>query len=72
MKTKQNTEAGHDMREEYDFASMKNGVRGKYAKFFDQTAITVLLDADVAQIFPDSHSVNEALRTLGAGAAQGE
>lgn len=43
---------------------MKGGVRGKYAKAFDQTATTVLLDFDVAEVFPDSQSVNEALRTL--------
>ena len=61
---KHGIKANDDMREEYDFASMKGGVRGKYAKAFDQTAITVLLDSDVAEIFPDSQSVNEALRTL--------
>ncbi len=64
MKTKKDIKANDDMREEYDFASMKGGVRGKYAKAFDQIAITVLLDSDVAEIFPDSQSVNEALRTL--------
>ena len=64
MKTKQNTDIGDDMRDEYDFASMKGGVRGKYAKAFDHTAVTVLLDSDVAEVFPDSQSVNEALRTL--------
>lgn len=64
MKTKQDTEDVDDMREEYDFANMKGGVRGKYAKAFKKTATTVLLDSDVAQIFPDSRSVNEALRTL--------
>ena len=46
------------------FSSMKGGVRGKYAGAFDQTAITVLLDSDVAKVFPDSQAVNEALRTL--------
>jgi hypothetical protein len=64
MKTKHDTEANDDMRDEYDFASMKGGVRGKYAKAFEHTATTVLLDSDVAEIFPDSESVNEALRTL--------
>ena len=52
------------MREEYDFANMKGGVRGKYAGAFEKTAVTVLLDPDVAEVFPDSQSVNEALRTL--------
>jgi len=64
MKTKHDIEDNDDIREEYDFASMKGGIRGKYAKAFDQSATTILLDSDVAEIFPDSQSVNEALRTL--------
>jgi hypothetical protein len=64
MKKKHDIEADDEIREEYDFASLKGGVRGKYAKAFDQTATTILLDSDVAEIFPDSQSVNEALRTL--------
>lgn len=64
MKTKHDIEANDEMREEYDFAAMKGGVRGKYANAFEHTATTVLLDSDVAEIFPDSQSVNEALRTL--------
>ncbi len=64
MEPNQNTESDDDMREEYDFSSMKGGVRGKYAGTFEKTAVTVLLDPDVAKVFPDSQSVNEALRTL--------
>lgn len=64
MKANQDIENGDDMREEYDFANMKGGVRGKYAGAFAKTAVTVLLDSDVAKVFPDSQSVNEALRTL--------
>lgn len=64
MKQKQDIEESDDMREEYDFSSMKGGVKGKYASAFENTAVTVLLDSDVAKIFPDSQSVNEALRTL--------
>jgi len=64
MKQNQNIEEDDDMREEYDFSSMKGGVRGKYAAEFKKTTITVLLDSDVAGVFPDSRSVNEALRTL--------
>jgi len=44
---------------------------GKYAKAFDQTATTILLDSDVAEIFPDSQSVNEALRTLARALRKG-
>jgi hypothetical protein len=64
MKPNQDTEKNDEMREEYDFSSMKGGVRGKYAGAFEKTAITILLDSDVAKVFPDSQSVNEALRTL--------
>lgn len=64
MKSNQDTENKDEMREEYDFSSMKGGVRGKYAGAFEKTATTVLLDSDVAKVFPDSQSVNEALRTL--------
>lgn len=64
MKPNQDTENNDDMREEYDFSSMKGGVRGKYAGSFEKTAVAILLDSDVAKVFPDSQSVNEALRTL--------
>jgi hypothetical protein len=64
MKQNQGTKNNDDMREEYDFSSMKGGVRGKYTAAFEKTAVTILLDSDVAKIFPDSQSVNEALRTL--------
>lgn len=64
MKTRQSTEDSDDMREEYDFAGMEGGVRGKYAGAFDRTSVTVLLDSDIAEVFPDSQSVDEALRTL--------
>ncbi len=64
MNPKQATEAADDMEVEYDFAALGTGVRGKYADAFKGTATTVLLDADVAKVFPDSDAVNEALRTL--------
>jgi len=49
------------MREEYDFSK---GVRGKYAERFSQGSNVVVLDPDVADAFPDSKSVNKALRAL--------
>ena len=64
MKSNQVTKEPDQMRPEYDFEDMKGGARGKYAKAFEGKITTVLLDADVAEIFPDSESVNEALRTL--------
>ncbi|MBY0434483.1 MAG: hypothetical protein K2U26_10270 [Cyclobacteriaceae bacterium] len=50
-----------DMLPEYDFS---NGVRGKYAKRFAEGSNIVLLSLDVYKNFPDSNSVNKALRTL--------
>ena len=64
MNSNHTTSESDDMRPEYDFANIKGGVRGKYAKAFEGKVTTVLLDSDVAEIFPDSASVNEALRTL--------
>jgi methylphosphotriester-DNA--protein-cysteine methyltransferase len=49
------------MRPEYDFSK---GVRGKYAARFAERSNVVVLDADVAAHFPDSKSVNDALRKL--------
>lgn len=50
-----------DMLEEYDFSK---GVRGKYARRFAEGSNIVVLAPDVAAVFPDSDSVNEALRAL--------
>jgi hypothetical protein len=39
-------------------------VRGKYAKRYAEGTNVVLLAPDVAAVFPNSQSVNEALRAL--------
>lgn len=52
------------MRPEYDLAPVKGGVRGKYYKQATAGTNLVLLDPDVARAFPDSNSVNRALRLL--------
>lgn len=49
------------MKKEYDFT---NGIRGKYAKRYQEGVNIVKLDEDVTKVFPDTRSVNEALRTL--------
>ncbi len=53
-----------DLRPEYDLARLKGGVRGKYYKQATAGTNLVLLDPDVARAFPDSSSVNRALRLL--------
>jgi hypothetical protein len=50
-----------DMLDEYDFSK---GVRGKYAKRYAEGTNIVVLAPDVAEFFPDSESVNTALRAL--------
>lgn len=50
-----------DIMPEYDFAA---GVRGKYAKRYSEGSNVVVLDPDVADLFPGSDSVNSALRAL--------
>ena len=44
--------------------SLKGGIRGKYADRYARDATVVLLDPDVAEVFPDAESVNRALRAL--------
>lgn len=55
---------GDDLRPEYDLATLKGGVRGKYYKRAMAGTNLVLLEPDVARAFPDSASVNRALRLL--------
>jgi len=47
------------MLDEYDFSK---GVRGKYAKRYSEAANAVVLDPDVAALFPTAKAVNDALR----------
>ena len=49
------------MRPEYDFSRADRGVT---AARYAQGTNVVLLDPDVAEIFPDTRAVNEALRTF--------
>ena len=51
-----------DMRPEYDFASMKGGVRGKYARRAREGTNIVLIEPEVAGAFPTERAVNEALK----------
>jgi hypothetical protein len=49
------------MRDEYDFSG---GVRGKYAARYERGTNIVMLDRDVAEVFPTPEAVNTALRAL--------
>jgi hypothetical protein len=48
---------------EYD---LRGGIRGKYAAQYADGTNVVVLDPDVAALFPDAQSVNDALRALAA------
>jgi hypothetical protein len=52
---------GNGLREEYDFSG---AVRGKHHEAYKAGTNVVVLDPDVAAAFPDSSSVNRALRML--------
>jgi hypothetical protein len=53
-----------ELRPEYDLSQLTGCVRGKYAVRAKQGSNIVLLASDVAEVFHDDASVNEALRTL--------
>ncbi|MCP4347841.1 MAG: hypothetical protein GY795_20250 [Desulfobacterales bacterium] len=57
-------ETDDDLRPEYDLSQMKDGVRGKYASKYKEGTNLILLESDVAEVFKDNESVNEALRLL--------
>jgi uncharacterized DUF497 family protein len=61
---KTNRRPANDMLPEYDFASMKGGVRGRYAAQYRAGNNLVLLDPEVAKAFPSDAAVNQALRAV--------
>lgn len=50
------------MRDHYDF---RGGVRGKYVARYAEGTNVVVLDSDVAEMFPGRELVNDTLRALG-------
>ena len=61
MKKATDKAAEPEMRAEYDFS---RGVRGKNARRYAQGANVVVLEADVAKVFPNAEAVNDSLRAL--------
>jgi hypothetical protein len=61
MSQSNNPDPKEEMRAEYDFSG---GVRGKYYKQYLEGTNVILLEPDVAEVFRDSESVNQALRVL--------
>ena len=52
------------MRDEYRREDLGRGVRGKYHRRYIKGTNLVLLDDQIAQAFPNSAAVNDALRGL--------
>ena len=50
------------LRKEYSEDLVKSGIRGKYAQKYREGTNIVLIEPDLHKIFPDSKSVNCALR----------
>ena len=50
------------LRSEYPEDLIKSGIRGKYTKQYRKGTNIVLIEPDLHKLFPDSDSVNRALR----------
>jgi hypothetical protein len=50
------------LKPEYPADLIKSGERGKYAKRYREGTNIALIDPDLHKLFPDSESVNRALR----------
>jgi len=61
MKKASTVKDSSEMKAEYDFGK---GTRGKYAKAYASGTNVIVLDPDVAAVFPDSKAVNDALRVI--------
>ena len=58
-----------ELRREYDLSKLKGGIRGKYYEQARAGTNLVLIEPDLANVFPDTDSVNRALRLLADTAA---
>jgi len=64
MKKASTKTADDDLRPEYDLSQLKGGVRGKYYRQAIDGINLVLIEPDLADVFPDTEAVNRALRVL--------
>lgn len=76
MKKAKPTAAGGELRSEYKRSDFKGLVRGKYIERLKASSNVVVLEPEVAALFPNAAAVNAALRSLAeiakrAGARQG-
>lgn len=64
MKKASPKDANETLRKEYDLPRLKGGVHGKYYRRVIAGTNLVLIEPDLARLFPTSESVNRALRLL--------
>jgi hypothetical protein len=64
MKKAPTNNRNNEMRGEHDLKTLRSGVRGKYFKRAAEASNLVLIEPDLAPLFPDADSVNRALRLL--------
>ena len=67
MKKEAASESSDELRPEYDLSRLKGGVRGKYfGRVAPGMSTLVLIEPDLAAMFPDAEAVNSALREVAA------
>jgi hypothetical protein len=64
MKKAPTSKKADELRPEYDLSKLKGGVRGKYYEQSRAGTNLVLIEPDLEDVFPDTDSVNRALRLL--------
>ena len=64
MKNASTSNKADELRPEYDLSKLKGGVRGKYYERARAGTNLVLIEPDLTEVFPDTDSVNRALRLL--------
>jgi len=68
MKKESTAELNDELRPEYDLSRLKGGVRGKYYRRANSGTNLVLIEPDLANLFPNAEAVNRALRVLAEAA----
>jgi hypothetical protein len=64
MKKASTSKKADELRPEYDLSKLTGGVRGKYYERARAGTNLVLIEPDLANVFPDTDAVNRALRLL--------
>lgn len=53
-----------ELKPEYDLKSLGKGIRGKYYGQYQKDTNVVVIDPDLSEAFPNTKSVNDALREM--------